>query len=318
MWVEQLTPVFRQSITCEYASLTGKGQPITYPCTPYIGDHTLDVTTGLAYPAKAERARRNPKVALLYSNSIGSGLDNPPTALVYGYAAVRDKDLQANTDRYVRDSLCRFPEVYKGVPPFMLKQMVWYFARIRIEVTPIRILWWNDPDQPAQEWRASSAAQIPASDPAPQGTPQPAWLDAPKDWQANAAYAARTLGAPVLTVVDQDGFPVPFRVKRAAAATDGFRLAFYDGAPVVPQGRACLTFHTHPEVFTGQENLVFVGDVSPDGAFRVQRQLADWSLKGKPLQRTMSFMLNGLKLAPRLRAEASRRGQRVPKVKLPF
>ena len=47
-------------ITTEYASLDRSGTPITWPVTPYLGaGGTLDVTTGLSYPLKAQRARRN-------------------------------------------------------------------------------------------------------------------------------------------------------------------------------------------------------------------------------------------------------------------
>jgi hypothetical protein len=319
MGVDALEPVFQQLITTEYASLTAKGQPITYPVTPYIGDGTLDVTTGLTYPSKADRARRNPKVALLYSDSVGSGLTNPPTALVYGYAAVRDADLQANTDRYVSEALVRLPAAYKGMPPFLLKRMSWYFARIWIEITPTKILWWENGalDQSPQEWHASSSLILPASDPTPKGASPAAWKEAPQDWRASVSHAAREMGAPVLTVVDSDGFPVPFRVDHTQLTPDGFQLEFFNGMPAPATGLASLTFHTHPEVFNGQENLVYVGTIEPNGQFIVERQLGDWSLKGNALTRSISFMTSGRKLAPRLQAEAARRGQRVPVVNLP-
>src|SRR5215217_902128 len=58
-WPEVLLPLFERAITVEYASFTRAGAPITYPVTPYVGEDglTLDVSTGLTYPSKAERAR---------------------------------------------------------------------------------------------------------------------------------------------------------------------------------------------------------------------------------------------------------------------
>jgi hypothetical protein len=52
-------------VTTEYASLTTSGRPITWPVTPFRGDTgtTIDVSTGVTYPLKAERARRDPRVA---------------------------------------------------------------------------------------------------------------------------------------------------------------------------------------------------------------------------------------------------------------
>src|ERR671932_2116676 len=79
-WPEELLPLFERAITVEYASLTRANTPVTYPVTPYVGEdgRTLDVSTGLTYPAKAERARRNPKVALLFADPVGAGLADPP------------------------------------------------------------------------------------------------------------------------------------------------------------------------------------------------------------------------------------------------
>jgi hypothetical protein len=49
---------------------------------------------------------------------------------------------------------------------------------------------------------------------------------------------------------------------------------------------------------------------------RVDRALADWSITGSKLSRTFGFAAKGRGLRPRLRQEAERRGQPVPKVNL--
>jgi len=176
-WPHELEAVFERSVTCEYASLTRSGTPVTVPTTPYVGDgrRALDVSTGLTYPAKAERARRNPRVALLFADPLGSGLADPPVALVQGHGAVRDADLQANTDRYVRRSLAKLSAATKGQPKFMLRRLAFYYARIWVEVTPVRVLWWDDRNLaiPPSEWRRPGTAGLPASDPAPPGSPPP-------------------------------------------------------------------------------------------------------------------------------------------------
>jgi len=127
-WPKAVLALFERAITCEYATLTSHHTPITYPVTPYVGDdgRTLDVSTGLTYPTKAERARRNPKVALLYSVPVGSGLIKPAVALVLGLASVRDANLQYNTDRYLRLSMVKVPSAYKSMPAFLLRRMPWY------------------------------------------------------------------------------------------------------------------------------------------------------------------------------------------------
>jgi hypothetical protein len=85
---------------------------------------------------------------------------------------------------------------------------------------------------------------------------------------------------------------------------------------------ACLTFHTHDAGFFFQQNCAFVGRVSEakDGAimFGVERVLGTWSLAGGKLATTFDLLFRKRRrLRPRLKAEAARRGQAVPKVRFP-
>src|SRR5918999_4747156 len=101
---EDVQQVFDRFITTEYTTIDRKGQPITWPVTPYYrpGDGAIDVTTGLGYPKKADDAARNPRVSLLFSDPTGSGIDSGIRVLVQGTAEVDDRDLAANRDRYWR------------------------------------------------------------------------------------------------------------------------------------------------------------------------------------------------------------------------
>jgi hypothetical protein len=325
-WPEELLPLFERAITVEYASLTKAGAPITYPLTPYVGEdgRTLDVSTGLTYPAKAERARRNPKVALLYSDPLGSGLDGAPVALIRGMATVRDSDLQANTDRYVRLSMAKLPDTYKGQPRFLLRSVAWYYARIWIQVTPTHVLWWPEGrlDEPPLEWSAPEHTNAPASDPAPPGKQPASWVDQPSDWRAAAERAMRELPFRDLTFVGADGFPVCLPVTEISLEAEGFRLNVPRLADATPEGPACLTFHAHDAGFSYQENRVLVGHVSPreDGTLvlEAERLLGDWSISENKLSFMFDFMFRkGRQLRPRLKAESARRGQSIPKVRFP-
>jgi hypothetical protein len=210
----QLDPVFALPLACEYASLTRDNRPVTWPVTPYVGANgTLDISTGLSYPDKAERARRNPRVALSFSDPTGTSLAEPPTVLVQGRATVRDVDLQSNTDRYVEQSLAR-TDGMNGMPWFLVSRLGWYFARIWVEVTPERVLWWPRGDLSAapNEWRAPGPVLTPPSDPAPHGARLPGRCTPPSDWRPFAERAER-LGNPVVTMV-LDGAPLPVRTRR--------------------------------------------------------------------------------------------------------
>jgi hypothetical protein len=319
-WPAELTAVFADAITCEYASLTASGRPVTVPSTPYVsGPSMLAVSTGLSYPAKAERARANPHVALLFADDLHGAAG--PVVLVEGLAAVRDADLQANTDLYVRRASEKLPAATKGQPKFLLRRMAFYYARIWIEVSPRRILWWRDRTlaAPPSEWRADPALPAPTSDPAPSGGRPPAWLAPPPEWRVVAARALSELPLADLTFVGADGFPVCIPVTAGALAQDQVQLSAGAGAPPLVPGPACLTVHGHDAEFTSQENHTLVGtlEASADGArLHVERALADWSLAGSRGQIALGFLRKGRTLAPRLKTEAARRGQPVPRVRL--
>jgi hypothetical protein len=283
----------------------------------------LDISTGLTYPAKAERARRNPRVALLFADPIGSGTTDSPVVLVQGHAAVRDADLQANTDRYARASIAKLPAAVEGQPKALLRRLTFYYARIWVEVTPLRIHWWPDRSlaHQAQSWNAEAdLASLPDSDPPPNGSQPPSWLDPPQRWQEVAARALRGLPFADLTVVGGDGFPICVPVAAGEMNGTDVPLTIGDGAPELPAGAACLTLHGHDERFSTQENHTLMGMFVQDDdgpRLRVERALADWSLTGNRLQRSVGFLRKGRRLAPRLKAEAQRRGQPVPIVRLP-
>lgn len=307
-------------VTTEYASLTRAGAPVTWPVTPYRGAHdkTLDVATGLTYPLKAERARRNPRVALSFSFPVGSGLADPATFVVQGLATVRDADLIATSGRYLQASADRFPAAFAKIPDLVLRHMDWYWTRAWVQVTPMRVLLWPGRDlsvRPA-EWRASPGTTAPPSDPAPVGPSSGSWRTGPgPDWRRRAAGAIARLGLPVLTCVDADGWPLPLRVQSAAPTPDGFVVVPPAGVRVA-DGPVFLTFHSHAEVFDGQENIGLVGCArSAEGRVHitVERALSDWGVPRNQAGKAFGLWRAGRRLRPRLATEALRRGQRPPR-----
>ena len=90
----EVQTVFDRFVTTEYTTIDARGQPITWPVTPYYrpGDACIDVTTGLGYPKKARDAAINPLVSLLFSDPTGSGLVDAPMVFVQGSAVVDDNE----------------------------------------------------------------------------------------------------------------------------------------------------------------------------------------------------------------------------------
>ncbi|MBV9510444.1 MAG: pyridoxamine 5'-phosphate oxidase family protein [Caulobacteraceae bacterium] len=290
----------RRGLVAEFATLSAAGAPIDTPTLYFPSDDlsSIDVATGLAYPAKADRARRNPKVGLLIEGRPGQ-----PLISIAGLAAVRDADLQANAERYLAETAFAMA----GAPPWSIaRKAVWYWTRVIVQITPRVVRWWDDADAPPKVWRAPEHADAPSSDPAPSGKPSaaPAWPNEPWPEQAAQSLAQGVPGR--LTLADDEGFPLPFLVRTISLREAGFELEVPRGAPWRRVGKATLSF---------EGRATFVGEASDDGAqvrFIVERALPVLPLARDPAQLWEPRPETLDALMQRLRHEAARRGQPIP------
>jgi hypothetical protein len=269
----EVQQVFDRFVTTEFTTVDRRGQPITWPLTPYYrpGEPCIDVCTGLGYPKKADDARANPKVALLFSDPTGSGIEGCPQVLVQGTADVDDRDLDANRQRYRHDLVEKLPATAKQLPPKFLERFFgWYFTRVYVHVRPERVYVWPDGD-PAREpelFDAHMEEVRSGHDEEPAGAHAGAEGGGPA-WDDRIDELGERYPRAVVSLVAPDGFPfsvrLPISVDRAA------RRVRLEGAPVgVPwqPGLACLTAHEHDPEFNWQLNFQVRGDlVEEDGAW---------------------------------------------------
>jgi hypothetical protein len=329
---EQVRAVLAGAREVEFATLSAEGVPVNNPLFHYFGPDgtTIDVATGVAYPAKADRARRNPKVGLLFAPGIaaadpvvkgsltgqvslegtpGGALPDSPVVVICATASVRDADIQANTDRYVRDFLRDHP---LRVPWEQDRERVWYYARIYIECTPHRVLFWPaglSAGKAPVVWEPSPPWPGKPSDPAPAGRAKPRekWPAAP--WRETATTVLAEIPVPTLTVVDANGYPLPFPTTGARITDEGFDLELPDGLPWSPAGRACLTFAV---------TATFLGSVRHSAGqtvFTVDRVVGNLPLSGNKLLPGTSTQAKDLLLA-RLSEQLELRDQPMPQVRL--
>jgi hypothetical protein len=300
---ERVFKLIESGVVAEFSTMTKQGVPIDTPTYYFPSDdmQTLDLATGLPNPAKAERARREPKVGLLIE-----GAPQEPVVVVRARAAVRDGDLQSNAIRYLAET--GYKGISHGITWEKARLAVTYWSRIIIENKPERIYWWDNQatlDRPPQVWNASPETLYPQSDPAPPGAMQPsAWPVRP--WREVAKDAAASGAAAHLSVVDTDGYPLPMRAHSFALVDAGFRLVMPKGTPWQLQGKASLTFAGF---------RTFVGEaVAEDGAilFRAERSLPQHpsTLDTKQVLQPSADTL--AKARARLEYEAQRRGQSLP------
>ncbi|CAN7575605.1 pyridoxamine 5'-phosphate oxidase family protein [Phenylobacterium sp. LjRoot219] len=302
---ERIRKFVESGVVAEFATVSAAGVPIDTPTYYFPSDDlgTIDVATGLPNPAKAERARRDPKVGLLIE-----GAADEPVVAIHARAAVRDADLAANTVRYLSET--GFKGISHGVTWAQAREAVTYWSRIIIENTPERIWWWDNQaalDGPPQVWSAPAAAAYPHSDPAPSGKMQPsAWPVRP--WREVAADALARVPAAHLSVLDEHGYPSPMRARAIELVEAGFRLTMPRGLPWVCEGQASVTF---AGFFT------FIGEASPAGdavLVRVERALPEHPSTKDTKEVLQPSEDTRRKATARLEYEAQRRGQSVPPV----
>jgi Pyridoxamine 5'-phosphate oxidase len=302
--------VFDRFVTCELTTIDGTGQPVTWPVTPYYspGDPCIDITTGLGYPKKANDARANPLVSLLFSDPTGSGLAETPMVLVHGSAEVDDGDLEANRERYSRESSQKLPALSRLMPPPAIRRSFnWYFMRIYIHVRPERVYVWPRGDLAAEpqlydahmEEVRSGHSEEPERFHADPGGGASAWD--PRIYELGTRYPTA-----VLSIASPDGFPFSIRVPVAVdEAARWVRIeGELTGVPLQP-GLACLTAHAHGDEFTWMQNFQLRGDlVFAEGGWALipHRLVGGLEL---PRSRLAAFRLNVAK-ARRFRRTAKR------------
>jgi hypothetical protein len=299
----EVQQVFDSFITTEFTTIDRRGQPISWPLTPYYrpGDPCIDVSTALGYPKKALDAEANPKVALLFSEPTGCGMDAAPQVLVQGIADVDYRDLEANRVRYTRESVEKLPASKELLPPAPVQRLFsFYFTRLYIHVRPERVYVWpggdvtQEPglfDAHMEEVRSGHDEEPEDVDAAVQG--RPAVWDARMD-ELGAKYPEA-----VLSLVAPDGFPfsvrVPITVDRAAQ-----RVRIGAGALGVPvhSGRACLVAHAHGPRFEWQENFQVRGDlVEEDGGWALVPHRLIGGLELPKVSKPKLYAMNARKFA---------------------
>jgi hypothetical protein len=349
--VEMILPNEMASIVIEeerslLSTLTKNGVPITFAQDHLWGydSRTIDYGTGLSYPAKAERARANPHVGLLFHRGQTEGIYMPhgtsqregtqegSILAIAADASVEDADLQATTDRWVRSRLeideNRAPTGRSSLvdtPDASWADAVFYWVRMFINCTPKAAYLWPDGqlNEPPHTWKAPPEVVAPPSDPAPGGSATPSTSAPPLPWDELASrLLARDLLAPYLTLLTDDGYPLPFWTTSVELVSDGFRLVVPSGAPWPPRGKGCLNFESKGGWQPGiGGNFVGVVEEAEDGVlFRVDHAVPSHALNSQVEEGRSHLQPEPdvrQRQMERLEGELARRGASTPIVRRP-
>jgi hypothetical protein len=183
--------------------------------------------------------------------------------LVQGVAEVDDADLEANRDRYARDTAAKFDRGERASAPAGAR-FDWYFTRIYLHVTPERVLVWRDGDCEADPDLIELGPPPAAAAPHPAPAPDPPARGA----LARVQELGRRYDTAVLSTVARDGYPFSIRVPvstRRRGKTKTIRIDANPAAtlPLLP-GAACVTAHDHDEQLAWTRNFQVRGYLQGD------------------------------------------------------
>lgn len=149
----EVADVLREFRVCEFTTIAKDGTPLAWPvCARYnFEEGFFTITTSIGLPQKAYNIRRNPKVALLFSEPTGSGLSHPASVLVQGDAVAPDKlvtSVNENYDYWRYTIIGRQPSSKMVSGSWLMRKLMgwWYYSRIIIRITPRAFLWWPNSD----------------------------------------------------------------------------------------------------------------------------------------------------------------------------
>ena len=256
--LQEVAPVYR---TCEFATVSRAGVPVAWPAVCLIAPDggSITLTTCIALPRKALNIRRDPRVALLFSDPTGTGRHDLPQVLVQGTATCPEQIVTspAGLEEYWQQLWERQPGKVDVSSALTRRLMDFYYFRLVITVTPDTVV--VRPPVVRSNPHADRSAPVPG-----RGDHGP--------W----AEAARRLGGypdGVLGTAGDGALPDLRRV-RVTADPDGRLLRLSpadsdraDGDPVPASLvglRGSLLFHGHDEHLSALRQFGVLGTVVAD------------------------------------------------------
>lgn len=310
---DDVADVLARYFTTEYAYQTPKGEPLCWPVTPYWypDRKVLAIATGVAYPNKAVYAQANPKISMFFSDSKRSGMEHPPI-LVQGLATVLDQDVQANTDRYIREIRAKFGLAKLGMNSVSVRLMDFYLPRLWVEMTPVRVVVFDSPirlfGDSLNAWPSLELGAMTKSTEASQNG-----LDEGEHHALERVTSE--CSSPVLTVIGPDGHPWCERRAVMNVESSG-ELRLTEGEVLIPPGPAVLTFHRNTLLGVRLHAYMVRGRVMRDNTFAFKpSKLVNFFGNGAVFP--LSLIPSVPKLRRRLSRELARLGQPAPKLRIP-
>jgi general stress protein 26 len=118
------------------------GRPVTYPLIPLSDGNLIYLTSSILFSRKLRHIKANAKVCLSLTDPVAVPADPFSRATIQGDARVVEEDLHEGWEELLPMWRAKEPAI-----DFFLKKrfgIPLFFERSVIEITPRRVLWWED------------------------------------------------------------------------------------------------------------------------------------------------------------------------------
>jgi nitroimidazol reductase NimA-like FMN-containing flavoprotein (pyridoxamine 5'-phosphate oxidase superfamily) len=138
---QTVTDLLDRALVAELAVVRADGQPVVHPLIPLWDGERVYMTSSVLFSKKLERIKRHPRVSLSITDPVAVG-GLQARCTVQGDARIIEDDTHTSWERVL--PLWRAKE--PGIDFFLGKRVALplFFERSIIEITPRRILWWDD------------------------------------------------------------------------------------------------------------------------------------------------------------------------------
>jgi hypothetical protein len=237
-------------LTCELTTVGKRGTPITWPTVAHLNrvSDTFTITTSIGLPVKALNIRREPGVAMLFSDATGSGSRALPQIHVQGTASCPDVVVVAPDERqeYWRRVYRLQPtgRLY-GSNAILRWLFAWYYYRLIITVTPHHV--WTEKPLTTKDRMTKTRL--------PKGAAGP---------YSDVIQRVPRYHSAVVSWLDTTGAPASART--ALSPMSGEALRIQHPSPYLRPGPASILCHTHNAKLWNQRSFLATGQLTTNGS----------------------------------------------------
>ncbi|MFN2589641.1 MAG: pyridoxamine 5'-phosphate oxidase family protein [Actinomycetota bacterium] len=139
---EPVEELLNTALVGELTVIDDRGRPVTHPLIPFYDGERIYLTSSVLFSRKLEHIKANPRVSLSITDPTACEVERFRRVTIQGDAIVDDSDLHAGWERVL--GLWRAKE--PSIDFFLSKRVALplFFERAVIEVTPRRVLLWEE------------------------------------------------------------------------------------------------------------------------------------------------------------------------------